>query len=186
MEHFYHKIQGWFDFEDLYSEAVAAAADGSNFIEIVSWKGKGSAYMAVEIINSHKNIKFYCVDTWQGSKEHQGFNEVQKDELYDTFLSNMRPVDTRYQAIREKSIDAAKAAEDGLFDFIFLDASHEYADVLADLEHWYPKLKAGGTFAGHDYEPGWPGVVSAVNEFAAKKNLKVDKTSKICFKLVSI
>jgi len=186
MEHFYHEIQGWFDFEDLYSEAVTAAADDSNFIEIGSWKGMSSAYMAVEIVNSHKNINFYCVDTWRGSKEHQDFNEVQKDELYNTFLSNMHRVDTRYQAIREKSIDAAQKTEDGFFDFIFLDASHEYEDVLADLENWYPKLKDGGTFAGHDYLPSWSGVVLAVNVFAAKKNLKVITASKSCFKLVNI
>ena len=44
--------------------------DNSHFVEIGSWKGRSASYMAVEIFNSRKNIKFDCVDTWCGSVEH--------------------------------------------------------------------------------------------------------------------
>ena len=42
-------------------------------------------------------------------------------------------------------------------DFAFVDGSHEYADVLRDLELLYPLVKDGGWIAFHDVEPGWPG-----------------------------
>ena len=58
MEHFYNNIKGWFNFDDLYSEMVAKHPSGSHFVEIGCWRGKSTAFMAVEIINSNKDIKF--------------------------------------------------------------------------------------------------------------------------------
>lgn len=38
-----------------------------------------------------------------------------------------------------------------LFDFIYVDARHDYKGVLEDLQRWWPLLKPGGILAGHDY-----------------------------------
>ena len=40
---------------------------------------------------------------------------------------------------------------DGTFDFIYVDARHDYAGVIQDLSMWWPKLAVGGVMAGHDY-----------------------------------
>ena len=32
-----------------------------------------------------------------------------------------------------------------------MDARHDFKGVAADLEAYWPKLKTGGIFAGHDY-----------------------------------
>ena len=57
MEHFYQRIQGWFDFQNIYSNAVSTApTEGAHFVEIGSWKGTSAAYMAVEIANSRKKF----------------------------------------------------------------------------------------------------------------------------------
>eukprot|EP01083_Nonionella_stella_P313706 1127370_1 len=37
------------------------------------------------------------------------------------------------------------------FDFIYVDARHDYKGVSLDLKEWWPKLKHGGIMAGHDY-----------------------------------
>lgn len=37
------------------------------------------------------------------------------------------------------------------FDFIYVDARHDYKGVLQDLNDWWPLLKPGGILAGHDY-----------------------------------
>jgi hypothetical protein len=71
MEHFYKNIgEDWMDFQELYSEMVNYFPDNSHFVEVGSWKGRSASYMAVEILNSKKRIKFDCVDTWLGSVEH--------------------------------------------------------------------------------------------------------------------
>lgn len=172
MEHFYDTIgEDWFDFSDIYSYVVDNFTDDSHFVEVGSWKGRSASFMAVEIINSKKNIKFDCIDTWEGSIEHNQDNkpwvtEFQKDKdfLYSTFLKNTQSVSDVINPIRKRSHDAAISYKNRSLDFIFLDGSHEYKDVLLDLQLFYPKLKRGGIIAGHDYV-NCEGVWTAVHEF---------------------
>ena len=49
---------------------------------------KSAVYMAVEIINSGKLIKFDCIDHWLGSEEHKDNDKVDVDNLYEDFLKN--------------------------------------------------------------------------------------------------
>eukprot|EP00758_Cryptobia_borreli_P017348 Tbor_TRINITY_DN6182_c4_g1::TRINITY_DN6182_c4_g1_i8::g.22014::m.22014 len=37
------------------------------------------------------------------------------------------------------------------FDYIYVDARHDYKGVLDDISQWWPKLKKGGIMAGHGY-----------------------------------
>lgn len=169
IDHIYQNpefVEEWFSYPDLYKSMVEKFPSGSKFVEIGSWKGKSSAYMAVEIINSNKDIEFYCVDTWEGSVKHEGMKELPK--LYDIFLNNMKPVEEYYFPLKISSLDACKKFKDNSLDFVFIDASHEYEDVKADIIAWLPKIKPGGILAGHDYYIGdfdyYPGVKQAVNE----------------------
>lgn len=43
--------------------------------------------------------------------------------------------------IRSDTAAAAEQFEDGSVDFLYIDASHTYDAVLADLVAWYPKVK---------------------------------------------
>ncbi len=54
---------------------------------------------------------------------------------------------------------------------IFVDAAHEYAPVLRDLEDYWPLLADKGVIVGDDYHPSWPGVVQAAHEFARANSL---------------
>jgi len=40
----------------------------------------------------------------------------------------------------------------GELDFIFIDADHRYRFVKGELNAWWPKLRAGGVMAGHDFD----------------------------------
>lgn len=171
-QHFFQNLEGWFSFPQLYRYAVQSFPYGK-FIEIGTWLGQSAAYMAVEIANSKKNIDFYCVDTWKGSEEHQSDERVKKDELYQTFLKNISPISEYIIPIRLTSEQAASHFKNESLDFIFIDANHEYEEVKKDIEIWYPKLKNGGIFAGHDYVQSWPGVYKAVNEWCEKNNIEL-------------
>lgn len=184
MQHFYQNIDGWFTFPELYTKAVDVSPDNSHFVEIGSWLGKSAAYMAVEIFNSNKKIKFDCVDTWEGSIEHQTMSQVINHTLYDNFLENIKPVKEFINPIRLTSLNAANLYEDNSLDFVFLDASHDYDNVKADLLAWYPKVKIGGVFAGHDY-PGFEGVKLAVDEFTNNNNINLHTSGiEICWSLL--
>ena len=176
MEHFYGSISGWMDFEDIYGEMVQRAISSAHFVEVGSWMGCSSAYMAVEIANSGKAIRFDCVDTWAGSEEHRDphsgvfFGELlsNPDWLYSVFIENTKSVAEYLNPIRMESIKAAELYSDNTLDFVFIDASHEYENIKADIAAWYPKVKPGSFIGGHDYY--WPGVFKAVNEFVAAHN----------------
>lgn len=49
---------------------------------------------------------------------------------------------------------AASQIEDGAIDFVYLDARHDFAGVVADIRAWWPKVRTGGVFAGHDFVDG--------------------------------
>jgi len=184
MNHFYENIHGWFTFPNLYSSIANHYPDGSHFVEIGVWKGKSAAYMAVELINNNKsNTKFDCIDTWEGSEEHitpnSGFfepNLVENENwLYEHFLDNIDPVKSIINPIRKPSLEAVKLYDNESLDFIFIDAAHDYENVLKDIKAWYPKTKLKtGVIAGHDYSWG-PEVKKAVNDFFIPLNLKIQE-----------
>lgn len=156
MNHFYTKIPGWFSFRGLYEQAVKEAKDGAHFVEVGSWKGRSAAFMAVEIINSGKKIRFDCVDTWQGSQEpkHLADESVKNGTLFEEFLKNMEPlrgICHTWDFIRMGSVEAAATFPNASLDFVFIDAAHDYENVLADIRAWWPKVKPGGVLAGDDY-----------------------------------
>lgn len=175
IEDFHKTIPGWCDFEPLYKRMVDTHDKGI-FIEVGCWKGQSTAYMAMEVLNQgkEKGIKFYCVDTWLGSGEHQGDKDVQAKTLYEVFLHNMKRVKGAFIPVQKDSIEAAKDFKDNSIDFLYLDASHEYEYVKEDILAWLPKIKKGGMIAGHDY--GFDGVKDAVTEILPEHILEFNST----------
>lgn len=90
----------------------------------------------------------------------------------------------RYAIHRNYSVEVAqqflqKSFNQPLFDFIYLDARHDYDGIREDLEAWWPLLKPGGLFAGHDFikdglnANGLFGVQKAVTEFVIANKKEV-------------
>ena len=92
MDHFYKDVYGFCDYVGLYRKAVEIFPSGSHFVEVGSFLGKSAVFMAVEIINSGKRIKFDCIDHWRGSEEHYDNENVDTENLYEKFLENTQPV----------------------------------------------------------------------------------------------
>ena len=168
-EHHAPWVEGFFSDEDFrfYYELVKMLPFNGHFVEVGSWKGRSSSFMAVELINSRKNVRFDCVDTWKGSEDHQpgAQNEDQDvvhDRLFDVFQRNMKPVEGYYLPVRDTSLDAARKYTDGSIDAVFIDASHDYENVVADIKAWLPKIREGGIISGHDFHH--PPIIQAVGE----------------------
>lgn len=169
MNHFYKDIPGYFDYEDVFSQAVSWAKEGFHFVEIGAWYGQSTSYLAVEIINSGKKIKLDVVDTWKGSEQMYDPSNGAYDELlikngtiFPQFISNMKPVIHVINPIEMDSVKASFLYEDDSLDFVFIDAEHKYEFIIQDIKHWLTKVKKGGIIAGHDC--GWEGVLKATNE----------------------
>lgn len=162
MLHFHKTIPGWCSFRDLYAEMVAKAKPGAVFVEVGTWKGRSAAFMAVEIINSRKPIRFVTVDHFQGSPNHGDDPDVAAGRLEEVARANLRRVGQAVEVLALPSLEAAQLFDDGSIDFIFLDGTHDYDSVKADLLAWKPKLKPGGLIAGDD--ANWRGVKEAARE----------------------
>lgn len=81
--------------------------------------------------------------------------------------------DKRIHIIRALSEIAVRQFGSDFFNFIYIDACHDYKMVSFDIEAWWPKMASGGIFSGHDYHSEWPGVIAAVDEFAKKNHVIV-------------
>lgn len=164
MRHFYRNIGGWFDYGYLYDEAVDLSPPHSKFIEVGSWKGRSASYMGVEIKNSRKHHRLFCVDTWAPAPEpwYKDDPDVKAGTLFETFLRNTQPVSDVVFPIRASSVEAAKKFADNSIQFILIDGTHDYENVKADIKAWLPKICSGGWLAGDDID--WPGVKEAVEE----------------------
>jgi len=67
--------------------------------------------------------------------------------------------------LQEHSALACKRIEDRSVDLLFIDGSHQYLEVKADIINYSPKVKDEGILCGHDYNADvHPGVVKAVDE----------------------
>lgn len=146
--------QSLFTYPNLYSHMVREFSNGSHFVEIGCWKGQSASFMAVEINNSEKNIKFDCVDHWSDAEGCPDPTWMPTNKtLFEVFLSNTERVKHIINPVKMMSVDAAKNYDDNSLDFVFVDGDHEYAACKEDIIAWLPKMKHGGILAGHDY--GW-------------------------------
>lgn len=169
MEHIYQNIHGWFTFPSLYKSVVDYFPTNSHFIEVGAWLGCSAAYMAVEIANSGKKIKFDCIDNWQGAGL-ESLKPVINNTVYQTFLKNIEPVKDYINPITGNSIEVCNMYANGSLDFVFIDAAHDYESVLQDINAWFPKVRNGGMISGHDYE--WESVRKAVGEYFIGKQIR--------------
>jgi len=179
MEHFYnapHMGEDYFTYAALYEAAVGNFPSGSHFVEIGAYKGRSSSYLAVEIVNSGKNIKLDCIDSWDNEDFKRYWNSQEEglgDGVYKNFVRNISPVRDRINVIKGNSWETANLYKDNSLDFVFIDADHEYDSVYKDINAWLPKVKKGGLLSGHDYYfdgAYWVGVRDACDQIFGKGN----------------
>ncbi len=154
MEHFYEGIPGWFSYDYLYRDAVERADDNSLFVEIGSFKGRSTAFMCVEIVNSGKQIKFDCIDPQQ-LLSHYAESAKDQPEVFEGYNSTefherLEKVKGIYNLIQETSDVAVNRYLDKSIDFLMIDGDHSYEAVKRDILNFLPKMKVGGVITGDD------------------------------------
>lgn len=125
----------------------------------------------LEIFNVNK---LYLIDHFLPYQDHKFFKTEEDQsrnlkilkERINPFL-NLNKV----ELIIDSSENANKLFKDEFFDFIYIDASHDYESVKKDLLIWWKKVKKNGVLSGHDYKIS--GVNIALKEFIKELNLKL-------------
>jgi len=104
-------------------------------------------------ILENTSLKLYMVDVWRslGNEYNDASNHKYYQTAYADTMNNIKGYEDRAVMIRSNSRQAVELFNDESLDFVFIDANHAYDFVKEDIELWYPKVKKGGIFAGHDY-----------------------------------
>lgn len=95
--------------------------------------------------------RLHCVDLWQRQPDSvykDGANAV-AEQAYAQARGLLEPLGVNL--IRCDSVKAAEMFEDEYLDFVYLDANHAVDAIRADIRAWFPKVKVGGLFCGHDF-----------------------------------
>jgi len=161
-------IHGWMSGPEL--QFLAETASKCKFIaEAGSYKGRSTRALA----DNTEGIVF-AVDPWDGKYQVYGkrdygdeaflsFHQNGNNEIYSEFYMNL------YDHIQNKKViinrmNFTEFKSPVKFDFIFIDAIHEYEALKQDIAHALTMIKHGGIIGGHDYMSAWPGVPKAVDE----------------------
>jgi hypothetical protein len=141
----------------------AARGRPLKIIEVGSWVGES----AISFLAGAPDSKVICVDHFQGSEnDATGFiaSEVGADLLRSVFEENTAFAGECIKLVEVASTDAATLLGMQDADLVFIDAGHEYRDVLDDIDAWLPNLRNDGWLCGHDWCLEFPGVIAAVHK----------------------
>jgi predicted O-methyltransferase YrrM len=144
------------DWEAIYQQQAArgiltqlkALPDPAQGAEIGVNRGLNSWFMIKEC----SNIKMITgVDHYLPYVDwDRPITKAEQDHSYEVMQSNIPLMNGRFELLRTDSQSAAETFPDDYFDFVFIDGGHSMKQVLADLDSWTRKVRAGGLVAGHD------------------------------------
>ncbi len=169
----------WFDYADLYDAAVARVDGGGTMVEVGSFVGDSMSHLARAAQASGKRIKLFAVDSW---RDQEVAGRVYRGEFLQAKFNaklSAAGVLADVTPIRSDSAEAANLFPDASVDFVWIDADHTDTGVSRDIVAWMPKVKPGGTLAGHDYQE--PGVRAAVDRILSGRFAVVDQDRKPCW-----
>ena len=140
--------------------------------------GSAQGQFAAKIMSVWKGKKLYMVDPWnvQTTQEYpEKHNHIDFDHWYSCCQA-MAENDNRIQLMKMMSVEAVSRIRNMSLDWVYIDANHAYGHVLEDLDLWYPKVKVGGLFGGHDFytntkDGNWCEVDSAVERWTRERNI---------------
>ena len=121
-----------------------------------------------------KNLKkLYAVDNyptfvdWDGSD----WNKDRQDLMKKAAQEKMLAYKDKVEFLHVSSEEFVKTIEDESLDFVFIDGDHSFEAALKDFQNYYPKVKTGGIFGGHDIQ--LDSVRNALTYFLKEKSSEV-------------
>jgi hypothetical protein len=143
--------------------SLLSGLESPTFVEVGTKEGRTAGH----VLKSVRDAVVIAIDPWVPMPQNR---EVERGESYEEwdfakiekdFWTNVGDHADRCFMWRNTSAEAAEMLTKPA-ELVFIDAAHDYANVKADIERWWPKVKDGGILAGHDFNHGWPTVERAV------------------------
>jgi predicted O-methyltransferase YrrM len=174
-------VEGWTFFDEVWALHEAArqlAGRGRRVtvVEIGSWKGRSTIGLALGLKAGGVGT-VYAIDPHTGSSEFlQMHGPV---DTYGAFVKNVElaGVNDLVRPIRAKSHEARDQFDERTIDLLFVDGSHEYADVKQDIQDWTPAISDEAVVAFND--PFRPGVYRALRELVLQHSSPYRRTTQV-------
>lgn len=139
-----------------------------NIVEV----GVGNGTMAARILGAvgEEINKYIMIDH---AFRNEGITKLEDDYSWSTFWL-------------ADSSESAKRVKDESIDLVYIDATHKYESVLADINAWYPKIRQGGVISGHDYGDSYHSeVVRAVRKLFPRHKMFLEIDSAVSTSLIA-
>lgn len=111
------------------------------------------------LCQANPNLHLYSIDPWKISAYEPDVIPsqvaiVETQEQFDAEYeeAKKRLVSYNCTIVRKDSLAAAKDFADNSFDFVYIDANHDFVNATNDIDTWKKKVRPGGVLAGHDYK----------------------------------
>ena len=127
--------------------------------------GVAAGKFAAEMLTIAPSIRYIGIDRWS---DHHDLVEMENARMRLWQFSDA-------SLARATFSEALPNVKDEWADMIYIDGyAHTGQEGGETLHDWWPKLKAGGIFAGHDYCRTYPQTIDAVDKFVAEHGLDLN------------
>jgi len=123
-----------------------------NIAEVGCWSGITTRNVAL-----NTKATYYAVDAWPDTLAENtdpsiaaSLADMPNGAIYKEFLKTTKDL-PNVRAIRTTTTEAARFLTGIEFDFVFIDAAHDYESVKGDILAWLPLVRDGGILCGHDW-----------------------------------
>lgn len=141
-------IDGWMSEEELwwlYAQAKRFSEFGNGLVEIGCWKGRAT----FALCKGYTKGTVYAVDHFLGSETERETNhkEAKEGNIYSQFRENVG-LFPNLKTFKCSSKEAVSQFPTKFVDMVFIDAGHEFEEVLEDINNW--KNLCTKMLCGHD------------------------------------
>lgn len=153
-------IEGWMmDLQRRWLfETAQSLGSGASILEVGSFKGLSTACLGFGCVGSERHV--WTIDTFCGNQTDMVPGTDYVGNMKEEFDANIERLDLEQyvSSLVGKSCKFWHLWESPI-DFLFIDGSHQYEDVLGDFVHFGSWVVPGGLIAMHDVRPEapWPG-----------------------------
>jgi len=105
---------------------------------------------ASEYIKGLEFKRMYMIDPYPSRENMMGYTECATDNNYSYVANKFMDYDF-VRLLRMTSKEASLIIGNETLDWVYIDGNHLYPYASEDMRIWYPKVKVGGFFGGHDW-----------------------------------
>lgn len=157
------------------AELASAVPAGQCIVEIGSYQGKSTCYLAE---GARTGVTVMAVDPWDSPGNVTGRFEFAHPRTFIAFLRQVGIAGHHDRVVPHRGFSTVVAASwraDRPIGLLYVDGSHLERDVVDDLRAWSRHLAPGAVIACDDYDtPRNPGVKIAVDRFAAETGRTIE------------